>query len=160
MTLAVVDTTLLSNFAHIRQPQLLLSAFPNTLVPEAVLVELARGEQSGKVPLCDWGSLQIAALNTRETALSESLRQRLDAGEAACIAIALSRGAQLLTDDRAARQMGVAHGLRVTGTLGALVKLVRQQVLAAGEADRLLAEMMACGYRSPATSIHRFLPKD
>lgn len=50
MIAAVVDTTVLSNFAHIQQPRLLANAFDQPVTVEAVLAELTIGMASGRIP--------------------------------------------------------------------------------------------------------------
>jgi predicted nucleic acid-binding protein len=78
---------------------------------------------------------------------------RLNAGEAACLAMAIHRGCRVITDDRDAREF--AHRLRVplSGTLGVLVRLVDIGTLSLKEADAFLARMVAAGYRSPVVSL-------
>lgn len=54
MTTAVVDTTVLSNFAHIEQPRLLASAFDQPVTVDAVLAELTIGMASGRIPTLEF----------------------------------------------------------------------------------------------------------
>ena len=83
----------------------------------------------------------------------EQLCSRLNAGEAACLAMAINRGCRLVTDDRDAREF--AHRLRVplSGTLGVLTRLVDVGALGLEEADALLSRMLVAGYRSPVVSL-------
>ena len=48
-------------------------------------------------------------------------------------------------------------GVPVSGTLGLLVKAVRAAILASEEADALLVQMIAGGYRSPRPTISELL---
>jgi predicted nucleic acid-binding protein len=153
MTLVLADTTLLSNFAHVQRPELLLSAFEGLSVPRSVMAELITGVQAGRVPACDWSGLDFIDLMPGEIAHVEALRQTLGVGEAECIAAAVARDGSVLTDDRNARRAAVAAGLTVSGTLGVLIRLVDQGELSRTQADELLAEMQQHGYHSPVNSL-------
>ncbi len=154
----LADTTVLSNFAHAERPDLLRQAFPDLAVPDPVREELAVGERLGLVPSCDWSWLQAIELTDTEQVRAAELRNYLQAGEAACIAVAAARGGLLLTDDGAARRMAGSLEVSVSGTIGVLLRLWRRGILAIEEGDRLLSEMMDRGYRSPVQSLHEILP--
>jgi len=149
----LVDTTVLSNFAHIGRPDLLRLALPNAATTPQVLVELERGRTSGHLPDCDWNWLEIVALSPAEEAHLNRIRRFLGSGEASCIAVALERGGILFTDDLDARRYAVRCGLSVSGTLGVLALLVRDGHLGVQEADLYLERMRAAGYRSPVKSV-------
>ena len=153
MTEAVVDNTLLSNFAHIQQPKLLESAFDQTVTVRAVMDELEVGVQTTRIPSVDWSWLPVIELTDDERVMAEHLNQTLGRGEAACIALAKSRQWIMLTDDRDARRAARETGLMVSGTLGALMNLVRVNVLSLAEADKFLATMKRSGYRCPVNSL-------
>ena len=153
MSLVLVDTTVLNNFAQVRRPDLLRAAFSNLAAPQAVRQELAAGERLGRVPVCDWSWLKLVELTEAERSRADDLKSLLQAGEAACLAIAETRGGGVLTDDSSARRLAVGLGLETSGTLGSLVKLVRREILTLMQADQLLAEMIRRGYRSPFRSL-------
>lgn len=153
MSLVLTDTTVLNNFSQVRRSDLLRNGIRDLAAPIEVREELAAGERLGRVPACDWSWLRLIELSPDERARADELRGRLEAGEAACIAVVLSRGGLLLTDDRVARQLAVSLNLEVSGTLGILHRLVQREVLTLDEADELLVEMMAQGYRSPFRSL-------
>ena len=71
----------------------------------------------------------------------------------ACIAIALRRGWIFLTDDKAAREIAVASGVHVSGSVGCLILAVERQLLVADEANVLLQNMIQQGYRSPIADL-------
>lgn len=148
----------LNNFAQIRRPDLLRSAYPDLSVPPSVWSELDLGVCRGLVPACDWSWLKILDLSEREQAQVDQFDRALDPGEAACIAIAVSRGCLMLSDDREARVFGRSLGLEVSGSLGVLNNLVLKQILRLDEADALLAEMIRRGFRSPYRSL-REIPR-
>ena len=91
MTAAVVDNTLLSNFAHIQQPKLLEAAFDRSVTVRTVMDELEVGVQTTRIPSVDWSWLPVIELTDDEHAMAKHLNQTLGRGEAACIALAKSR---------------------------------------------------------------------
>lgn len=157
MTLILADTTVLSNFAQVGRQDLLQQAFSGLSAPRAVREELSAGERLGRVPRGDWSWLGPVELDEAESLRAAELERHLQAGEAACLAIAEARGGLVLTDDSAARRLAGALNLRISGTIGALVRLVRREILSLPQADALLAEMVARGYRSPVRSLREIL---
>lgn len=154
----LLDTTVLSNFAHVRRPDLPRTVLgPHVAVTPGVLAELRAGELAGLVPFCDWGWLTLLAPTAAESAAAADLERQLDPGEAECLAVALQRGYHFLSDDFAARRLAEAKGVIVTGTIGILLKGVATGVLALAEADGLLAEMIRHGYRAPVHSLTELL---
>lgn len=153
MTAAVIDNTLLSNFAHIQQPQLLEAAFDQPVTVHAVMDELAIGVQTARIPSVDWSWLPIIELTDEERAMTERLNETLGRGEAACIALATSRQWIVLTDDRDARRAAREAGIIVSGTLGASTNLVWGGALSLTEADDFLAIMKRSGYRCALNSL-------
>lgn len=153
MPLILTDTTVLNNFSQVHRPDLLRKAFSGLAAPVIVRQELTAGERMGRVPVCDWSWLKLVALTEAEQARAADLEHHLQAGEATCLAVAESRGGLVLTDDSSARRIAVELRLEVSGTLGALVKLVRREILTLELGDRLLAEMITRGYRSPLRSL-------
>lgn len=147
------DTTVLSNFSQVRRPDLLRKAFPGLASPRAVLVELKRGENLKRIPVCDWSWLEVLDPSGAERSRATELERILQAGEAVCLAMAEARGALFLTDDFSARRLAATLRVEVSGTLGALVRLRQRELISLQEGDRLLTEMIACGYRSPVRSI-------
>jgi predicted nucleic acid-binding protein len=158
-SLYVVDTTVLSNFARVRRPDLLEQAIaPHAIIPPAVRQERELGESLGLVPRLNWHWLPVATLNAIEQALSEKLRARMDAGEAECLALAISRNGIMVTDDRGARSQATLQGITVTGTVGILRELVKGARLSLAEADEVLTGMIAQGFYSPVRSLKQLMP--
>jgi predicted nucleic acid-binding protein len=155
---SLADTTVLSNFAQVRRPDLLRSAYPDLAAPVQVWNELDLGVRRGLVPACDWSWLAILDLTEREQAQADELGRDLGPGESACIAIAVSRESLVLSDDWEARALGRSLGLEISGSLGVLDQLVLKQILSLEEADALLAEMVRRGFRSPCRSL-REIPR-
>ena len=154
----LADTTVLNNFGQIQRTDLLKSAWPDLAAPIPVWNELELGVRRGLVPACDWSWLKLLALTEREQVQAGEVGRSLDPGEAACIAVASSRGLLMLSDDWEARALGRSLGLEVSGSLGVLDRLVLKQILSLDEADALLAEMVRRGFRSPYRSL-REIPR-
>jgi predicted nucleic acid-binding protein len=150
---SVADTTVLNNFAQIRRPDLLRSAYSGLASPLAVWSELERGVQRGLVPACDWSWLEIFDLTEQEQAQADEVGRELGAGESACIAVAISRGLVMLSDDWDARALGRSLGIEVSGSLGVLNRLLSNQLLSLESADLLLDRMVRRGFRSPFRSL-------
>jgi len=154
MTATILDTTLLSNFAHIQRPDLLKAALGNNAAITATVVAALRaGVALGWVPWCDWSWLAVVTLNDEEQAQAAHYTAVLDPGEAECLAVAKWRAWVFASDDLAARRLAQRQGVAVTGTLGVLQKLVAVQTLTLDEADSHLAVMVARGYRAPVRSL-------
>jgi predicted nucleic acid-binding protein len=155
---SLADTTVLNNFAQIRRADLLRSACLDLAAPTPVWNELELGVHRGLVPACDWSWLKILDLTEREHAHAAEIGRELGPGEAACIAVAVSRGFLMLSDDWDARALGRSLGLEVSGSLGVLDRLVVSRILSLEAADALLAEMVRRGFRSPYGSL-REIPR-
>ena len=154
MPMFILDTTILSNFAHIQRSDLLHVALGNdAATTPIVLVELRLGESLGLVPHCDWQWLPVVTLTDDEQRLATGYGTQLDAGESTCLAVARTRSWVLVSDDFAARRLAQREGVPVSGTLGVLQKLVTSRQLTMDEADRLLTVMRNYGYRSPVRSL-------
>jgi len=152
--IALLDNTVLSNFSAVERPDLVQTALGETAATvEEAYAELQAGIQLGKLPPCDWSWLPVLRLNESEQAVYERLRERLNAGEAACLAVAAARKYRAFTDDRDARAIAAQMQIPVSGTLGLLVRLVDQEHLTLHEADKLLNRMIAAGYWSPVASL-------
>ena len=157
----IFDTTVLSNLAVVGRMELLEKRYRQVaLTTIEVSDELRRGLQAGYGYLENalaqietirpGGWLRIA---TPESVAEHQLRVEfdllLDPGEASCLALAISRGLILVTDDLAARDLAQERDVRLTGTLGILLALVRDDMLSLEEANTILAEMIERRYRSP-----------
>lgn len=157
MTLTLLDTTILSNFAHTQCPDLVQVVLgDHAATTAAVLAELRRGEALGLVPHVDWRWLLQVALTRGEQELAVRYRHIVDEGEAECLAIAIVRNFRFLTDDLAARRLAQANNVSVSGTIGLLLQLINKGNLTVTEADDLLALMKQQGYRSPVASLRAY----
>jgi predicted nucleic acid-binding protein len=152
--ISLLDNTVMSNFAIVRRPDLLRTTFVDTLATsQQAFDELEAGVAAGKLPDLDWTWLPVWTLKPGEMERYRQILRSLNAGEAACLAMAVERGCRILTDDRDARELARHLQIPLSGTLGVLARLVDLNHLDLGEADLLLHDMVASGYRSPVTSL-------
>jgi len=154
----LLDNTVLTNFALIGRPDLVLRLWRSaTCTTPATQAEYQAGVAAGLVPAAAWADLPVVALTEAEAGFADTLPPRLGAGERTCLAVALYRQGLFASDDQDARNAARRCGVPVTGTVGILVLCVRQGYLPRDEADALLREMIAVGYRSPVTDLSPWL---
>jgi predicted nucleic acid-binding protein len=167
----IANTTIISNFSAIEQLRLLRRVWPRLYITEQVFTEVQTAEQQGYLfyrnigaeiyPLSDSGWIHLTTMQTPdELRLYGELLGRLHHGEASCLAVAHFRQWTFLTDDRAARTVARRLQVRVSGTLGALVQLIKGKTILVEQADTLLGQMVERGYYSPVTSIKELLTND
>jgi predicted nucleic acid-binding protein len=155
---AVLDTTLLSNFAHAQHPDLLRYALGEGIATTpAVQAELRAGEAQGLIPRCDWNWLSVLELSDQEQALITDFSRFLDPGEAECLAVAITRRCEFFSDDLAARRLAAQRSLTVSGTLGVLLTLVHRGHLTLEKANAVLETAILHGYRSTVKSLQQLL---
>lgn len=84
----LLDTTILSNFAHARKSELLQHFLgEEAAITPTVLLEIQQGISEGWVPVCDWSWLTVLELSQEEIQEADGFMYLLDRGEAECIAI-------------------------------------------------------------------------
>jgi predicted nucleic acid-binding protein len=145
----LLDNTLLSNFALIHRPQLVLTLWPGACTTSAVQDEYHRGIASRQLPADVWTPLPTVILSPAESAFAARLLPRLGAGERTCIAVAYHRKGSLASDDLDARRQAEEYQIPTTGTIGALLLNVKRERITLQEGNRLLARLINAGYRSP-----------
>lgn len=156
--ITLLDNTVMSNFAVVKQPLLLKIAFGETLAtPEQAFHELQVGIRVGKLPDLDWQWLPVWSLQPEEMTSYHQFLHKLNAGEAACLAMAMNRRCRVLTDDRDARELARNLQIPLSGTLGVLVRLIDIKHVPHDEANSLLCQMISAGYHSPVTSLEEIL---
>jgi predicted nucleic acid-binding protein len=152
--ISLLDNTVMYNFATIESPGALRTAFGSRLATsQQAFGELQAGVRLGKLPGLDWSWLPIWTLEEEELAHYQRLLSRLNAGEAACLAMALNRNCRILTDDRDAREFARHLKIPLSGTLGILVRPIDIGFLSLDDADARLSKMIVVGYRSPVSSL-------
>lgn len=165
----IFDTTVLPNFAAAGRLNLLEQRYRGTAyMTVEVSDELRKGAKAGYTYLEDipqwtegagpgeWIGVLIPQ-SVDELGLRSQFDDRLGAGEASCLALAISRGLILVTDDLAARRLAQEWNVSVTGTVGILIALVRTDVLSLQEANDILTTMIRQRYRSPIDRLNEFV---
>jgi predicted nucleic acid-binding protein len=159
----VFDTCVLSNFALSDSLPLLKTLYPQSaLTTDLVALENLRRIQSGhaalaavRQALAEGWLHEVSCTGREEKRLLENLSVSLGAGEASCIAIARSRSYVFACDDRAARKEATLCGVRLTGTIGILIKAVRQGTVELKQANAILRKMVERGFYAPVARITR-----
>jgi predicted nucleic acid-binding protein len=130
----VADTGPLQYFVLIDQIELLPQLYGSVTVPTAVHSELLHLRAS--VAVRDWAATPSAWLTIVSTPVSwDPQLWRLDLGEAAAIALALTLPADLvLMDERAGVAAARARALNVIGTIGVLDQAARAGLIDIAEA--------------------------
>ena len=165
----IFDTTVLSNFAAVGRLDLLMERYHGCAFTTVdVADELRKGVKAGYAYL----ELALADIDTAdqeswirvlvpqsisERRLRARFDDRLDAGEASCLALAVTRKLTCVTDDKAARQVAKTQAVPVAGTVGILIQLVRHGALSLSKANALLADMIQRRYRSPVDRLDAFV---
>ena len=154
----LLDNTVLSNFALVGESGLLQEIFGSSAkTTEEVMSEFREGEAIGRVPHTSWPWLAVLSLTSAERELYQKLLVRLNSGEASCLAVAYYRQGWVVTDDKIARKIAAQLQLSISGTIGVLVQLVRQNQLSHNHADHILDKMIEMGYRAPVQSINEII---
>lgn len=161
----VFDNCVLSNFALSDALNILTTLYADALyITDFVSAENTRGILKGYKELMrireavrDGRLKEITLRSKAEKALFESLSVSMGFGEASSIAAAKSRGFVFACDDKAARREASLLGVKLTGTIGILIKAVRIKAVDLKEADKILSHMIDYGFYSPVNSIEELL---
>lgn len=137
--LVVPDTSCLIALVALGQIDLLRAFYGTVFVPEAVADEFGDS-------LPPW----LESRRVTNTKLVAALHTSLGAGESEVIALATEvEGALVILDDLRARRVAADMGLRLTGTLGIILRAKKEGVLAS--VATALAQVESVGFRlSPA----------
>lgn len=117
----VADSTCLIGLERIGQLDLLPELFEPLVIPPEVAREFGIS--------FPWLKVETPA----NDALLTSLKLLIDQGEAETIALGYEKGWRVLLDDRPARSVAKQMGLRIIGTVGALVLATQQSIVPALE---------------------------
>jgi len=158
LSFILLDNTVLSNFAVVGEKPLLLKLWPEQIgTTQAVLDEYRFAVQHNLLAAGVWDSLPIFRLNDEEREIANRFSPRLGVGERTCLAVAYNRSGVFASDDADARAVAKEMKIPVTGTLGILIRAVSQSLVSLPQANRLLCEMIAAGYRSPVDRLDALL---
>jgi hypothetical protein len=126
--LVIADAGPLIAFARLHQISLLPQIFGRVLVTDIVFAECA-----GR-PDFPESALIHEAVTRKQLELCtapdfSAFAQKIDAGEASAIAVAIDCGCGVLMDDKAGRRMAMNAGVPVIGTVGVLVLAKRKALV-------------------------------
>lgn len=155
----LINNTVLSNVALGQAIPLLheFCAGRGRVTPQ-VLAEFEEGVARGLLPTTALAWLKRARLRgQQERATFLQLRTQLGAGEASCLAIAIGRGYDFLSDDMKARRVARTVGVTVSGSVGVLLELIRIHRLTLEEGNTLLRTFIEHGYFSPVDRLDELL---
>lgn len=125
--------------------QLLPRFYQQIQIPQAVIDELAAGRELG-VPLPDPGKLDWLHKHAPTDNPTLLLATSLGAGEREVLTLALeATEALVLLDDGRARRIGQRLGIRMTGTVGILVRATREGTIP--QLEPVLDQLAALGFR-------------
>jgi predicted nucleic acid-binding protein len=166
----IFDNTVLSNFALAQVFDVLQRLYPcRAFIGKAVQREIQAGINSASTSSSLRNRTKLEQINQAlddgwlrspsdevnpnddavELRLNLEYSQRFGAGESEAMAIARHRNWVFASDDGSARKFAQERDIRLTGTLGILVKAVKSKILCLSIADVIHAQMIDEGYRSP-----------
>lgn len=154
---ALLDNTVLTNFAQVGRPDLVLAAWPGASTTAAVMGEYQAGAAVHKFPATAWQALAVVDMTPAETDLAQRLGNRLGKGEREGLAVAASRGGLFVSDDLDARRQAQELNVPTSGSIGILLLSIQHARLTLKEGNDLLSRFIASGYRSPVTSLDGLL---
>jgi predicted nucleic acid-binding protein len=106
------------------------SLYRQILIPFEVLREIEAGGQGNPESCALNGIKECVLISKEESVIPTALLRDLDIGEASVIANATLNGINTVAiDERAGRRLARIHGLRVTGSLGILLKAKKQKMI-------------------------------
>lgn len=157
----VLNTTVLSNFAHVDSVELLVD-LPRIVTVDAVRDELEDGANTH--PYLEHAlaileeEIPVIVPSSSAAKLEETLLETLDPGEAQALAVAEVTGGMIVTDDGDARTTANQRHVELTGSIGLLVRFVEDGHISSDTADECLKRWIdEAGFRSPARDFDVFL---
>jgi predicted nucleic acid-binding protein len=158
----IFDNCVLSNFALSDSLNIVEKLYAGeSYVTNYVVAENMKGILKGylwlsklKDALEEGWLKEITLKSKREKTLFETLFVSLGVGESSSIAVAKIRSFVFACDDRVARREAEFLGIRLTGTIGILIKAVRKRIMARKTADETLDQMKKNGFYSTIKSIN------
>ena len=157
----VLNTTALSNFAHVERVEL-LETLPRLVTVPAVQTELEDGIEThsylANALVVLENSIPVVELSAEAQTLEETLLETLDPGEAQALAVVEAVDGVVVTDDGDARATATQRSISVTGSIGLLVRFVEDGRLSATTADTYLKRWIdEAGFHCPAREFETFL---
>ncbi len=157
----VFDNCVLSNFALSDSIFIIKKLYARrSYITDFVVAENLKGILKGykelsaiKDAIRDGWVREITLDSMEEKALFETLSVSLGFGEASSIAVAKVRGFVFACDDKMARKEATLLGVKLTGTVGILIKAVKKRIIDRKRANKILSRMITYGFYSSISSI-------
>ena len=150
----LLDNTVLSNFAIVKRPDVVLRIWPGQVCSTpGVLQEYQEAALTRHYASNNWAELPLLELTETEVQYMRILPGPLGIGERECIAVAFHRQGSFVSDDSHARAVARSRRIGLSGTLGILVASSDAGILTFNQANALLKQMIAAGYRSPVDDL-------
>lgn len=161
----IFDNCVLSNFAVSGALGVIEALYSNTAsLTDFVAAENMKGLAQGhnglvaiRQALMDGWIKELTLKGKAEKRLFEALSISLGLGEASSMAVAKTRGLVFACDDRMARKESELLGIKLTGTVGILIRAVRNKTVTGAKADEILITMIRHGFYSPVASVRELL---
>lgn len=155
----LIDNTVLSNFVLVDKSYLLENFCKDCGVStKYVLDEFEKSIQAGIFKNVDFSWLnKVDFENDVERNMFIFLHKRLGSGEASCLAIAINRRYNFLSDDMMARKVALREGLKVSGSIGILIELLHKNIITLSEGNDILKQIIRWGYFSPYDNLDNFI---
>lgn len=128
MPKVVSNTTPIISLLKIGRLDLLQEIYGSVIVPEEVYVEVEQGKT--KFYYADLSTLKWLEIRSLKDRNALNYFANLDAGEAAVIILATELAADLvIIDETLGRNQAKQSGLKVTGTIGILIKAKKRKLI-------------------------------
>lgn len=122
----IANTTPLIALANIGRLDILEKIYGNILIPRAVMNEIISEPAKRRVNDSKW----IRVEDIEDTSQKKMYKAKLHEGEVEVMILAQEKNADLvIIDDNAAKKTAKYLGLKVTGTLGVLLRAKREGIL-------------------------------
>jgi predicted nucleic acid-binding protein len=155
----LLDNTVLSNFALAGELPLLKEFCRGSGATTLKVVdEFDTGVVRGLFKAPDFSWLRIFDFeNEIEKSMFARLNQRLGVGEASCLTLAILRKYDFLSDDMMVRKIAYREGVRISGSVGVLIALVKMEKITLANGNKVLSNFIRHGYFSPTDKLDEFL---
>lgn len=154
----VADSSVLIALAKIGKLGLLKTVEDEVVIPSAVEVEvIERGSAIGALEVhsirqaMEEGWLMVTPLSAAQRRLADQLRRRanLGDGELESLILAFSQRMLFVVDDKEARTVAEAMGVKYTGTVGVLFQAFTNRLLSPHELEYYLGRLVTILWLSP-----------
>lgn len=156
----VFDATVLSNFAHVDQPEL-LEEFPRAATVPIVRDEIEDGIRTHpyleRAAARIGSGVPVVSLTEAERSLESRFRTWIDPGEAQALAVAANRRGTPVTDDGDARSIARERDVSFTGSIGVLLRAIDWKLVDERTPDRWLKRWIdEKGFRAPSRNLQDY----